>query len=80
MTDSVCPCDTPPDRPLVIPAGLSSLPRQTQLFPDLRQALLEEIRFKQALDAWRARGSRDFGVMWLELWAYVADQRHRPAG
>jgi hypothetical protein len=73
MTDSVCPCDTPPDRPLVIPAGLSSLPRQTQLFPDVRQALLEEIRFKQALDAWRARGSRDFGVMWLELWAYVAD-------
>jgi hypothetical protein len=68
-----CPCDDPPKRLLRIPAGLSALPRQTQAFPEVRIALLAEVARTPELDGWQARGERDFGVMWLEMWAYVAD-------
>jgi hypothetical protein len=68
-----CPCDDVPQRVLRIPAGLSALPRQVQAFPEVRLALLAEVARNTALDGWRARGERDFGVMWLEMWAYVAD-------
>jgi hypothetical protein len=68
-----CPCDDLPQRILRIPAGLSMLPRQLQAFPEVRLALLAEVARNGALDGWRARGERDFGVMWLEMWAYVAD-------
>jgi hypothetical protein len=71
LTD--CPCDDPPKRILRIPAGLPALPRQTQAFPEVRIALLAEIAQHPALDGWQAKGERDFGVMWLEMWAYVAD-------
>jgi hypothetical protein len=66
-----CPCDDPPQRILRIPAGLSTLPRQLQAFPEVRLALLAEVARNSVLDGWRARGERDFGVMWLEMWAYV---------
>lgn len=68
-----CPCDTPPKVVLRIPAGLTALPRQTQTFPDVRRALLAAVAQKSALQGWRARGERDFGLMWLEMWAYVSD-------
>ena len=73
MAMTACPCDDPPKRPLVIPVGLSALPRQTQTFPEVRQALLELVGATPALASWRARGERDFGLMWLEMWAYVCD-------
>jgi hypothetical protein len=96
-TQGDCPCDTPQVSLAQIPAGLSSIPRQTetqrqvsfvlegdtqvastippqtQTFPDVREALLAGIPNKVALANWRARGQRDFGLMWLEMWAYVAD-------
>ena len=71
MTD--CPCDDPPKRVLRIAAGLPAIPRQTQAFPEVRIALLAEVARHVALDGWQARGERDFGVMWLEMWAYVSD-------
>lgn len=46
---------------------------QTQTFPEVRQALLETIGATPVLASWRARGERDFGLMWLEMWAYVCD-------
>lgn len=69
-----CQCDTrvfPP--PLVIPAGLGDLPRQLVGFPELREAMLGLIPSHPALAGWRARGDDDFGVMLLEMWAYVGD-------
>src|SRR5262252_8908139 len=69
-----CPCDQlifPP--PQVIPAGLSALPRQIASFPEFREAMLARILSEPALLQWRARRSDDFGVMLLEMWAYVCD-------
>jgi hypothetical protein len=69
-----CPCDErifPP--PLNIRAGLPALPRQIATFPEFRAALLAAIPTKGALAAWRARSNEDFGVMLLEMWAYVCD-------
>lgn len=69
-----CPCDElkfPP--PLVIPAGLSRLPRQIATFPEFRAAMLQAIGTKPPLKDWRARSSDDFGVMLFEMWSYVCD-------
>lgn len=69
-----CPCDVfvfPP--PLRIDAGLSSLPRQIATFPEFRAAMLFAIRGEAPLNHWRARSSDDFGIMLLEMWAYVCD-------
>jgi len=69
-----CPCDTivfPP--PLTIPAGLSTLRLQFATFPQFRTAMLDAITREPALSNWRARSSEDFGIMLLEMWAYVCD-------
>jgi hypothetical protein len=69
-----CPCDElifPPD--LDIPAGLTALRRQIATFPEFRAAMLAAIPTKGALVMWRARSNYDFGVMLLEMWAYVCD-------
>ncbi len=69
-----CPCDQlifPP--PQTIPAGLKRLPLQIASFPEFRQAMLHAISTKPALRNWRARSSDDFGIMLLEMWAYVCD-------
>ncbi|HEY5960347.1 MAG TPA: hypothetical protein VIV60_27525 [Polyangiaceae bacterium] len=73
MTKTACPCDDPPVQHLQIPAGQPQLARQTQHFPEVRQALLGAVAGQAPLEGWRARGERDFGLMWLEMWAYVAD-------
>ena len=36
-------------------------------------AMLAAIRQYPALNRWRARGDDDFGIMLLEMWAYIAD-------
>lgn len=69
-----CPCDQfefPPR--LFIPAGLSTVPRQLATFPEFRAALLRGIGEHPALHDWRGRQADDFGVMLLEMWAYVCD-------
>jgi hypothetical protein len=69
-----CRCDIrvyPP--PLAIPAGLPDLPRQIAGFPEFRAAMLATVPLHFALRDWRARGDGDFGVMLLEMWAYIAD-------
>ena len=69
-----CPCDTivfPP--PLTIAAGLDELPLQFATFPQFRTAMLDAITREPALSIWRARSSDDFGIMLLEMWAYVCD-------
>jgi len=78
MSDPVCPCDIrlfPPK--LDIPAGLSSLPRQLGGFPEFRAALLagltEAAQVHPSLAGWRARDTDDFGLLLLEMWAYVCD-------
>jgi hypothetical protein len=58
---------------LVIPPGLNDLPRQIGGFPEFREAMLALIPSKPPLVGWRARGDEDFGVMLIEMWAYVAD-------
>ncbi len=63
MTDTACLCDNPAQSLLQIPPGLPALPRQTQTFPDVRRALLATVPTRPALDGWRARGQRDFGLM-----------------
>jgi predicted phage baseplate assembly protein len=72
MSNCVCePFEHPPQ--LVIPAGLTHIPRQIAGFPEFRLAMLRAIRQYPALSHWRARGDDDFGIMLLEMWAYVAD-------
>lgn len=69
-----CPCDTivfPP--PLIIPAGLTELPRQLAAFPEFRAAMLGAIPTKAPIARWRARSNDEFGIMLLEMWAYVCD-------
>lgn len=69
-----CPCDElifP--APLNIAAGLGSLPRQIATFPEFRAAMLAAIPGKGPLVMWRARSTADFGIMLLEMWAYVCD-------
>lgn len=78
MNDPVCHCDLrifPPA--LDIPAGLPTLPRQIGSFPEFRAALLASITAAAQdyppLAKWRARDTEDFGLMLLEMWAYVCD-------
>ena len=69
-----CPCDRfdfPP--PLYIPAGLPQLPRQIASFPEFRRALLHDVGAKPSLQMWRGRQPDDFGMMLIEMWAYVCD-------
>src|SRR4051812_10109919 len=69
-----CPCDARTfPAGLAIPAGLSELPRQLAGFPEFRAAMLAQVPTQPALVGWRARGDDDFGVMLLEMWAYVCD-------
>jgi hypothetical protein len=66
-------CETDTRSPLEeIPAGLSALPRQVAGFPEVRRALLEALPGQPPLAAMRPSGD-DLGLMWLEMWAYVAD-------
>lgn len=55
-----------------LPAGLATLPRQLRSFSDVRRELLAALPGKVALRAWKPSGD-DLGLMWLEMWAYVAD-------
>jgi hypothetical protein len=69
-----CPCDLfefPPR--LYIPAGLPHLPRQIASFPEFRRALLHDVSATSLLQTWRGRQDDDFGIMLLEMWAYVCD-------
>src|SRR5213078_8813 len=54
-------------------AGLSDLPRQQFVFAELRRAMLDRAKNQPAFAEWRARAKDDYGVMWLELWAYVGE-------
>jgi hypothetical protein len=56
-----------------LPAGLSTLPRQLRGFAEVRRDLLRALGKEPGpLAAWRPSGD-DFGLMWLEMWAYVSD-------
>lgn len=69
-----CSCDRFEHPPaLNIGAGLRDLPRQIAGFPEFRRAMLFDIRRQPALDYWRARDEDDYGVMLLEMWAYICD-------
>lgn len=83
-----CPCDQfVHPSPLHIGAGLDKLPRQIGTFHEFRRALLRDINAETVeifdsnnqlvnvipLSHWRARGKDDFGVMLLEMWAYICD-------
>jgi hypothetical protein len=66
-------CEADRRSPLeMLPAGLDSLPRQVSGFPEVRTALLASLSGYPALAGMRPSGG-DFGLMWLEMWAYVAD-------
>ena len=67
-------CDPPQTSPLeTLPSGLSALPRQLRGFAEVRRDLLRALgREPGPLAGWRPSGD-DFGLMWLEMWAYVSD-------
>ena len=66
-------CDPPADPLETLPAGLTALPRQLRGFAEVRRDLLRALgRAPGPLAGWRPSGD-DFGLMWLEMWAYVAD-------
>src|SRR5688572_2863899 len=58
---------------LKIPAGLSTLPRELGTFVEFRAALLKSLTLHPELGKWRADHPDDFGLMLLEMFAYVAD-------
>ncbi|MCE9579881.1 MAG: hypothetical protein K8W52_42580, partial [Deltaproteobacteria bacterium] len=69
-----CPCDQPTAlAALDIAPGLADLPRQRWSFGALRAAMLDRARWQAALAEWRARAPDDYGVMWLEMMAYVGE-------
>jgi hypothetical protein len=69
-----CPCDDESTPGLeTIEPGLPSLPRQIRSFNEARDALLAAISIPPELADWRAREGDDFGILWLEMWAYVSD-------
>lgn len=69
-----CPCDQPSlPAALDIAPGLTDLPRQRWSFVELRAAMLDRARWQAALAEWRARAPDDYGVMWLEMMAYVGE-------
>jgi predicted phage baseplate assembly protein len=69
-----CPCDHLPSPSIPhIPAGGSTIARQIGTFPEFRAVLLHGVAASGALPKWRARDSQDFGVMFLEMWAYILD-------
>ncbi|NCA84366.1 MAG: hypothetical protein EOM83_02200 [Clostridia bacterium] len=73
--------------PLNIGAGLDKLPRRIATFHEFRKALLKDIKAEEVelidsnnvlvkiipLSNWRARDKDDFGIMLLEMWAYICD-------
>ncbi len=67
-------CDPIKTSPLEsLPAGLSSLPRQLRGFAEVRRDLLRALGAEPgSLAGWRPSGD-DFGLMWLEMWAYISD-------
>ncbi len=66
-------CDTSPRASLeMLPAGLSTLPRQLRTFGEVRRVMLAGLPKQPALRSWKPSGD-DLGLMWLEMWAYVAD-------
>lgn len=71
---SECRCDKfIHPKKLIIPGGLSNIPRQIARFPEFQRAMLSAIRQHSSLYDWRARDESDFGIMLIEMWAYVAD-------
>lgn len=66
-------CDEEDGSPLErIAAGLDTLPRQLRTFAEARRDVLARLGQHPALAHWRPHGN-DYGLMWLEMWAYVAD-------
>lgn len=67
-------CDPIKTSPLEsLPARLSSLPRQLRGFAEVRRDLLRALGAAPGpLEGWRPSGD-DFGLMWLEMWAYISD-------
>lgn len=61
------------DSGLTITAGLDSLPRQIADFAEFRSRMLKDVLEHDALADWRPCTEQDFGLMLLEMWAYVAD-------
>lgn len=69
-----CRCDRHDFPPaLKIGAGLNRLPRQIATLPEFRRAMLRVLREKAPLAYWQARQEGDFGLMLLEMWAYICD-------
>jgi hypothetical protein len=69
-----CPCDEVKEPGLErVPPAQESLPRQVRGFPELRRDLLRGLGARDAWRRWRAREGQDFGVLLVEMWAYVAD-------
>src|SRR6185312_5322281 len=60
-------CTEPPEESALesLPAGLTALPRQVRGFAEVGHE-------PGPRAGWRPSGN-DFGLMWLEMWAYVAD-------
>ena len=75
MTDQALQPGRPQEASLInFQPGLPVLPRQIGMFPAFRAALLEDASREPGLsNGWRGRESEDFGVMLLEMMAYVAD-------
>jgi hypothetical protein len=74
-------------QPIDIGAGLDALPRQIASFHEFRRAMLKDIKTEVVeliddnnvliqvipLSNWKARDEDDFGIMLLEMWAYICD-------
>lgn len=75
MTDSLCGDGfvDPVDRAHHNPPGLAEIDYRIGTYASFRRSMLESIAGQEELQAWTARRSEDFGIAFLEMWAYVAD-------
>ncbi|NIM95763.1 MAG: putative baseplate assembly protein [Anaerolineales bacterium] len=53
--------------------GLSRIRYRMGTYASFREAMIEDIAKKPRLRQWTARDSTDFGIAFLEMWAYLSD-------
>lgn len=71
---ATCPCDNlPDDTCLSIEPGLTTLPRQSRGFAEVKAGLLASVAAQPVLNGWTAEAEQDLGVMLLDMWSYVQD-------
>lgn len=73
-TEGCCQAPVPSTPELIMNRpGLSTIGYRVGTYSTFRQSMLEAIAQSPELNIWTARGSDDYGISFLDMWAYVSD-------